>query len=139
MSNTRKPYPSDVSDDEWKFVAPYLTLLSETASQRRHNLREIFNGVRYIVKTGAHWRMLPHDLPPWPVVYQQTQRWVAAGCFEALVHDLRRLLRLLAGRAGQPSAIRSSAIDAHEDAHTRRTGPPHALPCANSAVGARQC
>jgi transposase len=70
MSTTRTPYPSDVSDEEWTFVAPYLTLLSETASQRHHSLREVFNGVRYIVKTGAHWRMLPHDLPPWPVVYQ---------------------------------------------------------------------
>ena len=64
---TRTPYPSDVSDEEWAFVAPYLTLLSETAGQRRYTLREVFNGVRYIVKTGAHWRMLPHDLPPWPV------------------------------------------------------------------------
>lgn len=52
MSTIRTPYPSDVSDDEWTFVAPYLTLLSETASHRRHNLREVFNGVRYIVKTG---------------------------------------------------------------------------------------
>ena len=93
MSSTRNPYPSDVSDDEWAFVAPYLTLLSEDASQRRHDLREVFNGVRYIVKTGAHWRMLPHDLPPWPVVYQQMRRWLAAGCFANIVHDLRVLLR----------------------------------------------
>jgi transposase len=75
----RCPYPSDVSDDEWAFVAPYLLLLSETAGQRRHNLREVFNGVRYIVKTGAPWRMLPHDLPPWPVVSQQMRHWLVAG------------------------------------------------------------
>ena len=67
MSSTRKPYPSDVSDDEWTFVAPYLVLLSEDASQRRYPLREVFNGLRYLAKTGAHWRMMPHDLPPWPV------------------------------------------------------------------------
>jgi len=58
---TRTPYPTDVSDEEWAFVAPYLTLLPEDASQRRYALREVFNGVRYMVKTGAHWRMMPHD------------------------------------------------------------------------------
>jgi transposase len=101
---TRKPYPSDVSDEEWAFVAPYLTLMTADARQRRYALREVFNGLRYIVKTGGQWRGMPHDLPPWPVVYQQTQRWLTAGCFESLVHDLRALLRLAAGRAEQPSA-----------------------------------
>ncbi len=61
--STRKPYPSDVSDEEWAFVAPYLVLLSEDASQRRYPLREVFNGLRYVVKTGTQWRMLPHDAP----------------------------------------------------------------------------
>jgi transposase len=101
---TRKPYPSDISDDEWAFVAPYVTLMTEAAPQRRHDLREVLNGLRYIVKTGMQWRWMPNDLPPWPVVYQQTQRWFAAGCFEAMVHDLRSILRLAAGRAAQPSA-----------------------------------
>ena len=90
---TRKPYPSDVSDDEWMFVAPYLTLMKAAAPQRQHDLREIFNGLRWLVRAGAPWRLLPHDLPPWEAVYQQTQRWLAAGCFEAVVHDLRELLR----------------------------------------------
>jgi transposase len=101
---SRKPYPSDVSDAEWALVAPYLALLPEHAGQRRHELREVFDGLRYIVKTGAPWRWMPHDLPPWPAVYQQAQRWLEAGCFEALVHDLRTLLRLTAGRAPEPSA-----------------------------------
>ncbi len=104
MSSTCTPYPSDVSDEEWAFVAPYLVLLAEDASQRRYPLREVFNGLRYIVRTGAHWRMMPHDLPPWPVVYQQTRRWLAAGCFETLVEDLRVLVRLSAQRRGQPTA-----------------------------------
>jgi transposase len=104
MSSTRTPYPSDVSDEEWAFVAPYLSLLAEDAGQRKYPLREVFNGLRYIVKTGAHWRMLPHDLPPWQAVYQQMLRWVAAGCFEAIVHDLRVLLRRTQGRDGQPTA-----------------------------------
>ena len=97
-------YPSDVSDDEWAFVAPYLTLMTEEAPQRVHSLREVFNGLRWIVRAGAPWRMMPHDLPPWEMVYQQTQRWIKAGVFEAMVHDLRALLRLAKGRKEQPTA-----------------------------------
>ena len=99
----RRPYPSDVSDEEWDFVAPYLSLLPQTAAQRRHDLREVFNAVRYIVRTGAPWRWLPTNFPPWEAVYQQTRRWIAAGCFEAIVHDLRLLVRAAAGRRPQPS------------------------------------
>jgi len=100
----RKAYPSDVSDDEWAFVAPYLTLMTEEAPQRDYDLREVFNGLRWIVRAGAPWRMMPNDLPPWHTVYQQTQRWINAGVFEAMVHDLRAVLRLAKGRKEQPSA-----------------------------------
>jgi len=100
----RKAYPTDVSDEEWAFVAPYLTLMTEEAPQRDHPLREVFNGLRYVVRGGSSWRMIPNDLPPWHTVYQQTQRWLKAGVFEALVHDLRALLRLAEGRREQPSA-----------------------------------
>jgi transposase len=102
--DTRKAYPSDVSDEEWEFVGPYLTLLPLDAEQRRHDLREVFNALRWLVRSGVHWRMLPHDLPPWAAVYQQTQRWFKAGCFEAMAHDLRMLLRLAAGREPAPTA-----------------------------------
>jgi len=100
----RKAYPSDVTDDEWAFVAPYLTLMTEEAPQRDHSLREVFNGLRWIVRAGASWRMMPNDLPPWYTVYQQTQRWIKAGVFEAMVHDLRAILRLAKGRKEQPTA-----------------------------------
>jgi transposase len=99
----RKGYPSDVSDEEWWFVMPYVTLMSEDAPQREHALREVYNGLRYIVRGGISWRMMPNDLPPWYTVYQQTQRWLKAGVFEAIVHDLRELLRVAAGRKVQPS------------------------------------
>ncbi len=75
----RKPYPTDVTDEEWAFVAPYLTLLRADAPQRVHDLREVFDALRWIVRAGAPWRMMPHDLPPWEAVYQQTQRWINAG------------------------------------------------------------
>ena len=101
---SRKGYPSDVSDEEWALVAPYLTLISETAPQREHSLREVFNGLRWMIRTGAPWRLMPHDLPPWFTVYQQSQRWIKAGVFEAIVSDLREILRIAAGKKAQPTA-----------------------------------
>jgi transposase len=101
----RKPYPTDVTDEEWSFAAPYLTLMSEKAPQRRYDMREMFNALRWMARAGASWRMLPTNFPPWELVYQQTQRWLKAGCFEAMVHDLRSVLRAAQERQGQPSAV----------------------------------
>jgi len=129
---TRKSYPSDVTDDEWAFVAPYLCLMRDDAPQREHDLRDVFDGLRYLVRTGAPWRYLPGDLPPWQAVYQQTRRWLDAGCFEAMVHDLRAMLRWAAGRNAQPSAAifdsatrQSTPESGHRagyDVHKRRNG-----------------
>lgn len=104
MSEHRKAYPTDVSDDEWAFVAPYLALLPVESGQRVHDLRRVFDGLRYIVKTGGQWRMMPHDLPPWAAVYQQARRWVAARVFEHMADDLRAVLRVAAGKEPSPSA-----------------------------------
>jgi len=103
MSHHRKTYPSDVTDEEWSLVVPYLTLMTEEAPQRDHPLRELFNGLRYLVRYGIAWRAMPHDFPPWSAVYQQTQRWLAAGCFEALAQDLRAVLRMAEGRTADPT------------------------------------
>src|SRR3712207_2507157 len=128
----RKPYPSDVSDEGWPFVAPSLALLPADAGQREHPLREVFNGLRWLVRTGASWRMMPHDLPPWPAIYQQMRRWLDAGSFEAAVHDLRILMRVAAGRGEEPSAVvldsrtvqstPESGGRAGYDGHKRRKG-----------------
>ena len=128
----RKAYPSDVSDDEWAFVAPYLTLMREDAPQREYSLRELFNGLRYIVRTGVQWRYMAHDMPPWHTIYQQTQRWLKAGVFEAMVHDLRMLMREIDGRNPHPSAaildsrtLQSSPESGQRagyDGHKRRKG-----------------
>ena len=107
-------------------------MLAPDAGHRKHDLREVFNALRWLVRTGAHWRMLPHDLPPWATVYQQTRRWMAAGCFESMVHDLRLLLRVAAGRDAQPTveildgrtvqSTPESGSRAGYDGHKRRKG-----------------
>jgi transposase len=102
---THQPYPSDVSDAEWQFVAPYLCLLPEDAGQRVHGLRDVLDALRWLVRSGAPWRYLPADFPPWQAVYQQTRRWLEAGCFEAIVHDLRAVLRFADGRDPEPTAV----------------------------------
>jgi transposase len=73
----RKAYPSDVTNEEWYFVAPYPTLMTEDAPQRQHDMREVFNALRWMVRSGSPWRYLPGDFPRWDVVYQQTH---LAGC-----------------------------------------------------------
>jgi transposase len=128
----RKQYPSDVTDEEWAFVAPYLTLMRPDAPQRTHDPREVYNALRWIVRAGAPWRYLPGEFPPWEAVYQQTQRWIAAGCFETMVHDLRALLRWTEGRDNDPSAVifdsrtvqstPESGTRAGYDGHKRRKG-----------------
>ena len=104
MNTARKPYPSDVGDDEWQFVVPYLTLMRLDAPQRDHDLRDVFNALRWMARAGAGWRLLPQDFPPWAAVYQQTQRWLHASVFETIAHDLRVLLRLAMGRDAEPTA-----------------------------------
>jgi transposase len=120
MQPARKPYPSDVSDEEWAFAAPYLTLSPPQAPQRRYDLREVFNALKWIVRAGAPWRMLPTNFPPWEVVYQQTLRWMAAGVFESMVHDLRVLLRDFAGRPRRPKA---AILDSRTLQSTPESGP----------------
>ncbi len=104
MAKERKGYPSDVSDEEWAFSAPYLTLMKEDAPQRKYALRDLYNGLRWFIRAGCPWRMMPNDLPPWTAVQQQTERWLAAKCFERMAEDLRLLLRLWEERGGQPTA-----------------------------------
>jgi len=128
----RKPYPTDVSDDEWVFVAPYLTLMVPEAPQRRYELREVFNALRWIVRAGAPWRLLPTNFPPWEAVYQQARRWLAAEVFETMAHDLRMLLREAEERMPQPRAVifdsrtvqstPESGAGAGYDGHKRRKG-----------------
>ncbi|MEA2515937.1 MAG: hypothetical protein QOJ59_5426 [Thermomicrobiales bacterium] len=128
----RTPYPTDATDEEWAFVAPSLTLMEEDAPQRRHDLRAVVNALRWIARTGAQWRMLPTNFPPWAVVSQQTRRWIAAGCFATMVTNLRTFLRWAESRGDRPSAVILDARTVHSapasgaragyDGHKRRQG-----------------
>ena len=111
-----KPYPSDVSDEEWALVAPCLTLLPEDAGQREHPLREVFNGLCYLVRYGVAWRAMPNDLPPWHAVHDQAQRWLRVGCFEMLAQDLGAVLCLADGRPEEPSAAVLDTLPEEGDA-----------------------
>lgn len=133
MSEKKRGYPSDVSDEEWEFCLPYLTLMREDAPQREHALRSIFDALRWMVRAGCPWRLMPTNMPPWKAVYEQTQRWIKAGVFEAMAHDLRVILRVVVEkRRGQPSAVimdsrtvqstPESGARAGYDGHKRRKG-----------------
>ena len=102
--NTLKTYPADVSDEEWALISCYLAVLSDTFCQRRHPSREVFNGLRHIVRSGGQWRMLPHDFPPWAAVYQQTRRWLEADVCDTMTGDLRELLRWVYAKDRDPTA-----------------------------------
>jgi transposase len=116
----RKPYPTDVSDEAWSFAAPYLTLMIEDGPQRRYELRERFNALRRMARAGAWWRLLPINFPPWGLVYQQTQRWLNAGCVEAMVSDLRSVIQVAQERQGQPNAM---ILDGRTLQSTFESGP----------------
>lgn len=76
-----RPCPTGVSDEEWAFAAHYLTLMDSQARQRKCDLRMMFNALRWMARAGATWHFIPHEFAPWEAVYQQTQRWLQAGCF----------------------------------------------------------
>ena len=128
----KKGYPSNRSDAEWAFAAPYLALITEEAPQRKHDLRRVYDALRYVVRSGVPWRFLPSDFPPWTAVYQQARRWLEAGVFEAMTHDLREVMRYGEARRNTPSGIvldarvlKSSVESGHRaawDGHKRMWG-----------------
>lgn len=108
-------YPSDVNDDEWAFIVPYLATLTD-AAEHNYTLREMFNGLRWSVRAGAAWQMLPDDLPPWHIVSHYAQRWLSADVFDAIADDLRVLLAALEDRVllHPPLLDAAAALDSTE-------------------------
>ena len=102
---TRRGYPSDVDDDTYLFLLPYLLLSPTDAGQRKYAIRDVLNALLWVARTGAQWAYLPNNFPPAETVRQQAHRWFEAGCFENAAHDLRLLSRVERSRNGEPSAI----------------------------------
>src|SRR5512134_2231796 len=100
----RKAYPTDLTDDEWRVLEPLFLPAKPGGRPRSVDLREIMNAIRYQLRSGGAWRLLPHDLPPWQTVYAYFRRWEADGTWERIAGVLRRDLRVALGRHPEPSA-----------------------------------
>jgi putative transposase len=104
MNMRTPPYPSDLTDEAWKRLEPLLPPPAYTGRKRKYDLREIVNAIFYLLRTGCPWRMLPHDLPPWQVVYWHFAKWRATGVWQGINDTLRTELRMRDGREEGPSA-----------------------------------
>ena len=102
--NTRQGYPSDVTEKEWQRLDPLVPAAKPGGRPITYPRREIVNAIFYLLRTGCAWRLLPHDFPPWRIVYYYFWRWRQAGIWEKIHDTLRGDLRQAEGRQRQPSA-----------------------------------
>lgn len=113
-------YQTDVTDEEWRVIEPHLPAAKSTGRPRSWPMREIINGIFYVMRSGCPWRLLPNDLPPWGTIY----RWFVAfrdeGYFERINHALIMLDRERVGRAASPTA---AIIDSQSVKTTEAGGP----------------
>jgi putative transposase len=100
----RKPYPTDLSDDEWNYIDPHMPPPLGRGRPRIHSLREILDAIFYVLRSGCQWRLLPHDLPRWPTVYHYFRKWRIDGTWQTINRSLRERMRVRLRRNPQPSA-----------------------------------
>jgi putative transposase len=102
----RQSYPSDLTDDQWNFLDPLLPpqRTDGLGRPREVDLREVINGILYLLRSGCQWDMLPHDLPPKSTTYEYFARWRDDGTWQRIMDALREQARTAAGRAATPSA-----------------------------------
>ena len=128
----RKAYPTDVTDREWELIQPYVPRAKPGGRPEKYPKREILNGIFYILRGGCAWRLLPHDFPPWQIVYQYFWRWQQDGTWQVMHDRLRGDVRVAAGRHRQPSA---GIIDS-QSVKTTEKGGSAALMRTNRSRGA---
>ena len=116
----RKPYPSDLTDAQWAELAPLLPPSKPRGHPRTVDLREVVNGVLYVLRGGIPWRMAPHDLPPWGTVWWYFRKWRRDGTWESIEAALRPRVREAEGHEAAPSA---AIIDSQSVKTTEKGGP----------------
>lgn len=102
--NPRPPYPTDLSDTEWALIKHLVPDAKPGGRPEAYPKREILNGIFYLLRSGCSWRMLPHDLPPWRIVYHYFRQWRQDGTWQVMHDLLRGDVRAAAGKRRQPSA-----------------------------------
>jgi putative transposase len=115
----RKPYPTDLTDEQWKLIEPMLPDAKPGGRPRKTNLREVFNALFYLVRSGCQWRMIPHEFPPWRTCYNYYRAWIENGTWDEIAVCLRMDVRIEAGRNEQP---RGAAIDSQSVKTTEQGG-----------------
>jgi transposase len=113
-------YPSDLTDDEWKLVEPLIPPAKRGGDKRTVNLREVVNGLMYILSTGCQWRAIPKDLPPRSTLYDYFDLWSWDGTLDAIHHDLYVRCRAAVSRAASPTA---AVIDSQSVKSAEKGGP----------------
>lgn len=115
----RKPYPSDLTDGQWKPIASFLPPAEPGGRPRKTDLREVVNALLYLVRSGCQWRMIPHEFPPWKTCYNYYRAWIDNGTWDEIVASLRMEVRSAAGRNDQPKV---AAIDSQSVKTTEQGG-----------------
>lgn len=117
MSSSRKAYPSDLTEAEWKKLEPLIPAIAEDATHVVYERKEIVNAIFYVLRSGCPWRLMPHDLPNWSTVYDYFKQWRQDGTWDTVLLTLRREVRRREGREPEPSAavidsqsIKTSAV-----------------------------